>query len=148
MVKERDLQGKGPSSILGGGFLFFNRNTSNNNEVFQYQFETFLGLLKRAATVYESEIYFGDTLRCCRISNQSCAKNGVALYKLEMRARSMLQIVCKSTAILVKYYLKLKSESNFFLQTFDLKGSMRSRYVQTSGMKNDVLLDENLLESE
>ena len=36
----------------------------------------------------------------------------------------------------------------FFFQTFDLKGSMRSRYVQTSGMKNDVLLDENLLESE
>ena len=32
-------------------------------------------------------------------------------------------------------------------QTFDLKGSMRSRYVQTSEMKNDVLLDENLLES-
>lgn len=31
-------------------------------------------------------------------------------------------------------------------KTFDLKGSMRSRYVQTSGMKNDVLLDENLLE--
>ena len=35
-----------------------------------------------------------------------------------------------------------------FFQTFDLKGSMRSRYVQTSGMNNDVLLDENLLESE
>ena len=35
-----------------------------------------------------------------------------------------------------------------FFQTFDLKGSMRSRYVQTSGMKNDVLLDENLLECE
>ena len=35
-----------------------------------------------------------------------------------------------------------------FLQTFDLKGSIRSRYVQTSGLKNDVLLDENLLESE
>lgn len=31
-------------------------------------------------------------------------------------------------------------------KTFDLKGSMRSRYVQTSGMNNDVLLDENLLE--
>ncbi|KAM7438945.1 hypothetical protein ABFA07_011646 [Porites harrisoni] len=31
-------------------------------------------------------------------------------------------------------------------KTFDLKGSMRSRYVQTSEMKNDVLLDENLLE--
>jgi len=31
-------------------------------------------------------------------------------------------------------------------KTFDLKGSMRSRYVQTSGLKNDVLLDENLLE--
>ena len=23
MVRERDLQGKGPSSILGGGFLFY-----------------------------------------------------------------------------------------------------------------------------
>ena len=50
MVRERDLQGKGPSSILGGGFLlFFSKNTSNNSEVFQYQ-------LKRAATVYEREI--------------------------------------------------------------------------------------------
>ena len=35
MVRERDLQGKGPSSILGGGFLFYNRNTSDNSEVFQ-----------------------------------------------------------------------------------------------------------------
>ena len=34
MVRERDLQGKGPSSILGGGFLFYTRNTSNS-EVFQ-----------------------------------------------------------------------------------------------------------------
>ena len=56
MVRERDLQGKGPSSILGVGFLFFSRNTSNNSEVFQYQFENFLSLLKRAATVYEREI--------------------------------------------------------------------------------------------
>ena len=56
MVRERDLQGKGPSSILGGGFLFFSRNTSNNSEVFQYQFENFRSLLKRAATVYEREI--------------------------------------------------------------------------------------------
>ena len=41
MVRERDLQGKGPSSILGGGSIF-NRNTSNiNSEVFQYQFEHF-----------------------------------------------------------------------------------------------------------
>ena len=31
MVRERDLQGKGPSSILGGGFLFYSRNTSNNS---------------------------------------------------------------------------------------------------------------------
>ena len=35
MVRERDLQGKGPSSILGGGFRFYSRNTSNNSEVFQ-----------------------------------------------------------------------------------------------------------------
>ena len=35
MVRERDLQGKGPSLILGGGFLFYSKNTSNNSEVFQ-----------------------------------------------------------------------------------------------------------------
>ena len=29
---------------------------------------------------------------------------------------------------------------------FDLKGSMRSRYVQSTGKENDVLMDENLLE--
>ena len=59
MVRERDLQGKDPSSILGGGFLFFfSRNTSNNSEVFQYQFEN----LKRVATVYEREICLADTI--------------------------------------------------------------------------------------
>ena len=35
VVWERDLQGEGPSSILGSGFLFYNRNSSNNSEVFQ-----------------------------------------------------------------------------------------------------------------
>ena len=35
MVRERDLQGKGPSLILGDGFLFYSRNTFNNSEVFQ-----------------------------------------------------------------------------------------------------------------
>ena len=55
MVRERDLQRKGASSILGGGFPFFNRNTSNKGEVFQYQFENFLSLLKMAATVYKWE---------------------------------------------------------------------------------------------
>ena len=34
MVRERDLQGKGPSSILGGGFIFYSRNTSNNSKYF------------------------------------------------------------------------------------------------------------------
>ena len=34
-LRERDLQGKGPSSILAGGFLFYSRDTSNNSEVFQ-----------------------------------------------------------------------------------------------------------------
>lgn len=29
---------------------------------------------------------------------------------------------------------------------FDLKGSMRSRYVQSTGKVGDVLLDENLIE--
>ena len=55
VVRGRDLQGKRLSSILGGGFIFLSRNTSNNSEVFQYQFENFLSLLKRAATVYERE---------------------------------------------------------------------------------------------
>ena len=32
------------------------------------------------------------------------------------------------------------------LQIFDLKGSVRSRYVHNSG-KEEVLMDENLLES-
>ena len=35
MVRERDLQGEVPSSILGGGLLFYSRNISNNSEVFQ-----------------------------------------------------------------------------------------------------------------
>ena len=35
MVREIDLQEKDPSSILGGGFRFYIRNTSNNSEVFQ-----------------------------------------------------------------------------------------------------------------
>lgn len=30
---------------------------------------------------------------------------------------------------------------------FDLKGSLRSRYAQTTGQENDVLLDENLIEA-
>lgn len=47
-----------------------------------------------------------------------------------------------------KFKAELHFLNLFFFQTFDLKGSMRSRYVQTSGLKNDVLLDENLLESE
>ena len=61
MVRERDLQRKGQSSILGGGFHLFNRNTSNNNEVFQYQVGNFL---KMAATVYEREICHGGMNYC------------------------------------------------------------------------------------
>ena len=48
VVWERYLQGKGPSSIVGGGFPIFTRNTSNNSEVFQ-------SLLKMTETVYERE---------------------------------------------------------------------------------------------
>ena len=35
VVRERNLQEKGPSSILGVGFPFYSINTSNNSEVFQ-----------------------------------------------------------------------------------------------------------------
>lgn len=34
------------------------------------------------------------------------------------------------------------------LQIFDLKGSMRNRHIQETGKANEVLLDENLVESE
>ena len=33
MERERDLQGKGPSSILGGGFLFF-KYFNNSSKIF------------------------------------------------------------------------------------------------------------------
>jgi hypothetical protein len=34
------------------------------------------------------------------------------------------------------------------LQIYDLKGSTRNRHVQSTGRENEVLLDENLVESE
>ena len=52
VVRERDLQGNVRSSVV---IFFFSTNTSNNSEVFQYQFEDFLSLLKLAATVCERE---------------------------------------------------------------------------------------------
>ena len=52
-----------------------------------------------------------------------------------------------STLVDTLYISSFSSDFVLSFQTFDLKGSMRSRYVQTSEMKNDVLLDENLLES-
>jgi 1-phosphatidylinositol-3-phosphate 5-kinase len=33
-------------------------------------------------------------------------------------------------------------------QIFDLKGSTRNRHVQSTGRENEVLLDENLVQSE
>ena len=35
VVREREMHGKDPSSTLGGGFLFYSRNTSNNSEEFK-----------------------------------------------------------------------------------------------------------------
>lgn len=34
-----------------------------------------------------------------------------------------------------------------YLQIYDLKGSTRNRHVQSTGRENEVLLDENLVES-
>jgi len=34
-----------------------------------------------------------------------------------------------------------------FEQIYDLKGSTRNRHVQSTGRENEVLLDENLVES-
>ena len=52
---ERDLQGKGPSLILGGGFLFSAETLPIIVNYFNIN-----SLLKREATVYETEICFGD----------------------------------------------------------------------------------------
>ena len=46
------MQGEAPSSILGGGFLFYNRKTSNNSEVYQTRSKS---LLKMASLVHEKE---------------------------------------------------------------------------------------------
>lgn len=35
-----------------------------------------------------------------------------------------------------------------FYQIYDLKGSTRNRHVQSTGRENEVLLDENLVQSE
>ena len=61
VVSQSDLQGKGPSSILGGGFLFVSGNTSNNSEVFQYQFENFL--LKKSFKTGSDRLRKGHLLR-------------------------------------------------------------------------------------
>jgi len=37
--------------------------------------------------------------------------------------------------------------SGSFGQIYDLKGSTRNRHVQSTGRENEVLLDENLVES-
>ena len=36
---------------------------------------------------------------------------------------------------------------NICAQIYDLKGSTRNRHVQSTGKENEVLLDENLVES-
>lgn len=36
---------------------------------------------------------------------------------------------------------------NSWFQIYDLKGSTRNRHVQSTGRENEVLLDENLVES-
>jgi len=38
-------------------------------------------------------------------------------------------------------------EAYIFCQIYDLKGSTRNRHVQSTGRENEVLLDENLVES-
>lgn len=45
--------------------------------------------------------------------------------------------------------LVLHSLGLFFnLQIYDLKGSTRNRHVHATGRENEVLLDENLMQSE
>ena len=49
VVGETSLQAKGPGSILGWKFLFFNKKDS------LYQLKNFLSVLKMASLVYERE---------------------------------------------------------------------------------------------
>ena len=49
--------------------------------------------------------------------------------------------VCWSSSVLRKYL-------DLLLQIYDLKGSTRNRHVKSTGRENEVLLDENLVQSE
>ncbi len=42
----------------------------------------------------------------------------------------------------------LAASNSTLNQIYDLKGSTRNRHVQSTGRENEVLLDENLVESE
>ena len=42
---------------------------------------------------------------------------------------------------------RLSHKLTLLLQIYDLKGSTRNRHVQSTGRENEVLLDENLVES-
>ena len=46
----------------------------------------------------------------------------------------------KSSSMLRKYL-------DLFSQIYDLKGSTRNRHVKSTGRENEVLLDENLVQS-
>lgn len=41
----------------------------------------------------------------------------------------------------------IPAPTSCLLQIYDLKGSTRNRHVQSTGRENEVLLDENLVES-
>lgn len=61
------------------------------------------------------------------------------------------QVIVKNTATGVEYnWFLLMMENLFYDRTptriFDLKGSMRNRKVQSTGERNEVLLDENMVE--
>lgn len=44
-------------------------------------------------------------------------------------------------------YISYPRLLHVYLQIYDLKGSTRNRHVQSTGRENEVLLDENLVES-
>lgn len=51
----------------------------------------------------------------------------------------------KTTRVSIYIYFSTTSHLRLY-QIFDLKGSMRNRYTQSTGDQNEVLLDENMVE--
>ncbi|KAK3729009.1 hypothetical protein QZH41_011466, partial [Actinostola sp. cb2023] len=111
-----------------------------------YYAEQFKNLRKH--TFEDGEERYIRSLAHCVVWRARGGKSGSTFSKslddrfvLKQMSRLELQSFVEFAPHYFQYMNKAITE-----KTFDLKGSMRSRYVQVSAGENDVLMDENLLE--